>query len=112
MAKGAYFITSSGSVAAPLEGSGKSYTVTVPAGAQAGQEYLVLTKDMNMPTDDNIVAGPAIVMVADNDYMPNDGYGHGWGGKWGGGWKSGGWKGGEQKNGGWNGGEHKERKHY
>ncbi|KAK4494875.1 hypothetical protein PRZ48_014231 [Zasmidium cellare] len=68
MAAGAYFITSTGSVAAPLMGSGTKYSVTVPSGAQAGQEYLVLTKDMNAPTDENIVAGPVVIMVADNDY--------------------------------------------
>lgn len=91
-AKGAYFITSTGAVAAPLQGSGEDYTVTVPAGAQAGQEYLVLTKDMNAPTDENIVAGPAVVQVADNDYgmtQGKSGWQHSWGswgygkGKWG-----------------------------
>lgn len=68
MATGAYFITSMGPVAAPITGSGTDYHVTVPMGVQAGQEYLVLTKDMSPPTDENIVAGPVIIMVADNVY--------------------------------------------
>lgn len=65
-AKAAWFITSTGPVSAPISGSHASYQVTVPKGAQCGQEYLVLTKDTSKPTDDNIVAGPAIVEIADN----------------------------------------------
>lgn len=64
--KAAWFITSTGPVSAPISGSHTSYQVTVPKGAQCGQEYLVLTKDTSKPTDDNIVAGPAIVEIADN----------------------------------------------
>ncbi|KAJ5297891.1 hypothetical protein N7508_008140 [Penicillium antarcticum] len=59
----AAFITVTGPVWAPLEsmGDGK-FTVTVPEGV-AGQSYVVLTKGNKMATDDNIVAGPAIVEV-------------------------------------------------
>jgi hypothetical protein len=52
-------------VSAPLEGSGSSYTVTVPEGVQGGQEYLLLTSSAEKPTDDNIVA-IGIVPVEDN----------------------------------------------
>lgn len=66
-AKAAYFITITGSVEAPLEGSGKSYTITVPEMAPAGQSYVVLTKEKvtGTPSDDNIVAGPAVIEIAD-----------------------------------------------
>jgi hypothetical protein len=59
----AAFITVTGPVWAPLEsmGDGK-FTVTVPKGV-AGQSYVVLTKGNKTATDDNIVAGPAIVEV-------------------------------------------------
>ncbi|KAJ5761987.1 uncharacterized protein N7511_005369 [Penicillium nucicola] len=59
----AAFITVTGPIWAPLEsmGDGK-FTVTVPQGV-AGQSYVVLTKGNKMATDDNIVAGPAIVEV-------------------------------------------------
>ncbi|CAK3797401.1 Hypothetical predicted protein [Lecanosticta acicola] len=91
-AKAAYFINSQGNAKADLTGSGADYTVTVPtgmpptAGAQPGQGYLVLTSDTAAPTDDNIVAGPAVVQIADNEYgLPAEhkgGYG-GWnGGSW------------------------------
>jgi len=69
-ATAAYFITTTGPVSAPLQGSGTSYTVTVPSGVQNGQEYLVLTKDTAKPSDDNIVAGPAVIMIADNVQNP------------------------------------------
>ncbi|KAK4505986.1 hypothetical protein PRZ48_003951 [Zasmidium cellare] len=88
-AKAAYFITSNGPVPATLQGSGTDYTVVVPDMAQAGQEYLVLTNCAEKPTDDNIVAGPAVVQVADNAFGQPQGpsyNGHGWG-NWGGkGW--------------------------
>lgn len=59
----AAFITVTGPVWAPIEsmGDGK-FTVTVPKGV-AGQSYFVLTKGNTQATDDNIVAGPAIVEV-------------------------------------------------
>ena len=38
------------------------FTVTVPSGI-AGQSYVVLTQGNKMATDDNIVAGPAILEV-------------------------------------------------
>lgn len=81
-AKAAYFITTLGPVAAQLQGSGTTYQVTIPSGVQAGQEYLVLTKG-GAPTDDTIVAGPALVPIADNDAnAPGGSYPHGgwWGG--------------------------------
>jgi hypothetical protein len=59
----AAFITVTGPVWAPLESMGEAkFTVTVPEGV-AGQSYVVLVKGNNMATDDNIVAGPAIVEV-------------------------------------------------
>jgi hypothetical protein len=64
-AKAAFFVTILGPVSAPLEGSGSSYTVTVPEGVQGGQEYLLLTSSADKPTDDNIVA-IGIVPVEDN----------------------------------------------
>lgn len=59
----AAFITVTGPVWAPLKsiGDGK-FTVTVPKGV-AGQSYVVLTQGNKQATDDNIVAGPAIVEV-------------------------------------------------
>jgi len=65
-AKGAFFITILGPVEATITGSGKNYEVVIPTGVQAGQEYLVLTSGSDAPTDDNIVAGPAVVMIQDN----------------------------------------------
>ncbi|KAJ5263309.1 hypothetical protein N7478_010914 [Penicillium angulare] len=59
----AAFITVTGPVWATLKSNGKGmFTVTVPKGV-AGQSYVVLTKGNKMATDDNIVAGPAIVEV-------------------------------------------------
>ncbi|KAJ5872334.1 uncharacterized protein N7529_004687 [Penicillium soppii] len=59
----AAFITVTGPIWASIEsmGDGK-FTVTVPKGV-AGQSYFVLTKGNKQATDDNIVAGPAIVEV-------------------------------------------------
>jgi len=71
-AQAAYFITAMGPVSAELSGSGTSYCVIVPAGAQPGQEYLVLTSSTDKPTDDNIVAGPAVIDIADNAYGQQD----------------------------------------
>ena len=89
-AKAAYFITINGPIAAPLKGSGKSFQVTIPSGVQAGQEYVVLTNAAGTPTDSNIVAGPAIVPIVDNDAGQSPGSGSyphgGWGG---GGWNHG-----------------------
>ncbi|KAJ5663163.1 hypothetical protein N7507_003894 [Penicillium longicatenatum] len=60
----AAFITVTGPVWAPLNSSGDGmFTVTIPNGV-AGQSYVVLTKGNTMATDDNIVAGPAIVEVS------------------------------------------------
>lgn len=59
----AAFITVTGPVWATTksDGNGK-FTVTVPKGV-SGQSYFVLTKGNTQATDDNIVAGPAIVEV-------------------------------------------------
>ena len=62
-ATGAYFITSNGPVKATMTGSGADYVVTVPTGVQGGQEYLVLTSGSAVPSDSNIVAGPAVVPI-------------------------------------------------
>lgn len=61
----AAFITVTGPVWSPLssDGAGK-FTVDVPEGI-AGQSYVVLTKGNKAATDDNIVAGPAIIEVFD-----------------------------------------------
>lgn len=76
-AKAAYFVTSGGYTKAEFSVSGDSYSVTVPAigvpnlqpGTVApGQAYLILTKDDQLPTDDNTVAGPAAFEIADNAY--------------------------------------------
>ncbi|KAI5368278.1 putative Ferritin-like superfamily [Septoria linicola] len=76
-ATNAWFITSAGAVPARLTGSGSSYKVVVPTigvpnlqpgTVNAGQGYLVLTKDANKPTDDNTVAGPAVIDLADNAF--------------------------------------------
>jgi hypothetical protein len=59
----AAFITVTGPVWTPLKsmGGGK-FTVTIPEGI-SGQSYVVLTQGNKQATDDNIVAGPAIVEV-------------------------------------------------
>jgi Ferritin-like domain len=64
------FVGSTGLVSAPIQpcGDGK-YTVTIPAGVH-GQSYLLLTKDAKKATDDTILAGPAIVMIAGTDGVP------------------------------------------
>lgn len=66
---GAWFITTLGPVQAQLTPRGAQYDVLIPSGVQSGQEYLVLTSDTNTPTDDNIVAGPAVIPIVDNDTM-------------------------------------------
>ncbi|KAJ5813658.1 uncharacterized protein N7503_000408 [Penicillium pulvis] len=59
----AAFITVTGPVWAPLQSSGSGmFTVTIPSGV-AGQSYVVLTQGNTTATDDNIVAGPAIVEI-------------------------------------------------
>jgi len=67
-AKGAYFITSNGPVQAEFTGEGEDFCVTIPEKAQDGQAYLVLTSDESAPSDENIVAGPAVFEIADNAY--------------------------------------------
>lgn len=81
-AKAAYFITTTGPVAANITGSATCYKVTVPVGVQAGQEYLVLTSgNGTAPTDENIVAGPAVVAIQDN-IQGNPTGGKSWGKHW------------------------------
>ncbi|KAJ5490450.1 hypothetical protein N7453_011275 [Penicillium expansum] len=59
----AAFITVTGPVWAPLKSMGDgNFTVTVPKGV-AGQSYVVLTQGNKQATDDNILAGPAIVEI-------------------------------------------------
>ncbi|KAJ6172442.1 hypothetical protein N7470_001509 [Penicillium chermesinum] len=59
----AAFITVTGPIWAQLtpKGDGK-FSATIPEGV-SGQSYVVLTKGNSQATDDNIVAGPAIVEV-------------------------------------------------
>lgn len=59
----AAFISVTGPIWAPItSNSGGVCSVTIPAGV-AGQSYVVLTKGNTQATDDNILAGPAIVEV-------------------------------------------------
>lgn len=59
----AAFITVTGPIWAPLHYRGdKTFTTTIPDGI-AGQSYVVITKGKTQVTDDNIVAGPAIIEV-------------------------------------------------
>ncbi|KAJ5261082.1 hypothetical protein N7478_011677 [Penicillium angulare] len=59
----AAFITVTGPVYAPLKSTGNNqFIVTIPEGVE-GQSYIVLTSSMSGVSDDNIVAGPAIVEV-------------------------------------------------
>ncbi|KAJ5413752.1 hypothetical protein N7509_000379 [Penicillium cosmopolitanum] len=59
----AAFVTITGPVWAPLKPiSNGQFIVTIPAGVE-GQSYIVLTSSMSGVSDDNIVAGPAIVEV-------------------------------------------------
>lgn len=59
----AAFITVTGPVWAPLRFTGdNTFVVTIPHGI-AGQSYVVITKGKKQVTDDNIVAGPAIIEV-------------------------------------------------
>lgn len=63
----AAFITVNGPVWAPLHPmSGGKCQVTVPEGI-AGQSYVVLTKGNKQASDDNILAGPAIVEVRERN---------------------------------------------
>jgi hypothetical protein len=59
----AAFITVTGPVWAPLKPMGNgTFTVTIPKGIM-GQSYVVLTRGNEQATDDNILAGPAIIQV-------------------------------------------------
>ena len=59
----AAFITATGPVWATIKPQGDNcFMVTIPKGV-AGQSYVVLTRGDSQATDDNIVAGPAIVEV-------------------------------------------------
>lgn len=59
----AAFITATGPMWAPVKPAGKdAFMVTIPKGV-SGQSYVVLTCGNTQATDDNIVAGPAIIEV-------------------------------------------------
>ena len=58
----AAFITVTGPVWAPVTPSDGGYSVTIPNGVE-GQSYVVLTSSNDKISDDNIVAGPAILEV-------------------------------------------------
>ncbi|KAJ5135891.1 hypothetical protein N7448_004445 [Penicillium atrosanguineum] len=67
----AAFITVTGPIWTSLHFTGdRSFTATIPKGV-AGQSYIVITKGKSHVTDDNIVAGPAIIEV---DYTRILGY--------------------------------------
>lgn len=71
----AAFITLTGPVWTPVTASSDgSYTVTIPSGV-AGQTYLVLTSSNSSVTDDDTVAGPAIVEIGDTVGVPSGNYG-------------------------------------
>ncbi|KAJ6007255.1 hypothetical protein N7540_011231 [Penicillium herquei] len=60
----AAFITVTGPVWTPITSNGNgNFTVTIPKGI-AGQSYVVLTQGNSQATDDNIVAGPAIIEIS------------------------------------------------
>ncbi|KAL3440504.1 ferritin-like domain-containing protein [Aspergillus insuetus] len=59
----AAFMTVTGPIWAPVTSNdGGKFTVTIPQGI-AGQSYVVLTRRNAQATDDNILAGPAIIEV-------------------------------------------------
>lgn len=59
----AAFITATGPMWTPVKPAGKdTFMVTIPKGI-AGQSYVVLTCGNTQATDDNIVAGPAVIEV-------------------------------------------------
>lgn len=53
----------------PVTVSGNDYTAAIPAGV-AGQVYVVLTTSQDKPTDDNILAGPAVLEVYEPGKVP------------------------------------------
>ncbi|SMY21853.1 unnamed protein product [Zymoseptoria tritici ST99CH_1A5] len=63
----AYFYSVTGPIKAGLSGSGSTYQITIPEGTPAGQSYAVLTKG-GLPTDETIVAGPAIIEIQDAQF--------------------------------------------
>lgn len=69
----AAFITVTGPVFTQVQKATGGYTVTVPNTGIAGQSYLVFTSCNTTATDDTIVAGPALVEVANDlvDGKPN-----------------------------------------
>jgi hypothetical protein len=60
----AAFITVTGPIFAPVYKSHDGYTLTVPSGI-GGQSYVILVTGNTSATDDNTIAGPAIVEVSD-----------------------------------------------
>lgn len=59
----AAFITVTGPVWAAVTPSNGGFSVTIPKGVE-GQSYLVLTSSNDKVSDDNIIAGPAILEVS------------------------------------------------
>lgn len=59
----AAFVAVTGPIFTPVKHTGSGYSLTVPAGV-AGQSYVVLTSSNTNVTDDNVLAGPAIVEVS------------------------------------------------
>ncbi|KAJ5261081.1 ferritin-like domain-containing protein [Penicillium angulare] len=69
MAKGtvyAAFITVTGPIWAIVTPSDAGYSVTIPRGV-AGQSYVVLTSSNDKVSDDNIIAGPAILEIGEKN---------------------------------------------
>lgn len=69
----AAFITVTGPVFTQVQKATGGYTVTIPNTGITGQSYLVFTSCNTTATDDTIVAGPALVEVANDvvDGKPN-----------------------------------------
>ena len=62
----AAFITATGPMWAPVQDKGDgNFMVTVPMGV-SGQSFVVLTRGNTQATDDNIIAGPAIIEVCNS----------------------------------------------
>ena len=68
----AAFITATGPMWAPVQDKGNgNFMVTIPMGV-SGQSYVVLTRGSTQATDDNIIAGPAIIEVCNSTPSPKN----------------------------------------
>lgn len=68
----AAFITVTGPVWATVSPSKGGYAVTIPQGVE-GQSYVVLTSSNDKVSDDDILAGPAILEVSEDEiYFPSE----------------------------------------